>query len=331
MLKTTIEKLPSGSYRISQTSNGQRVRVTVPYKPTEKEAVLLIAEKLKNVPAKGNGRQKFIDCALEYIEDRKNVNSPGTAKGYLTITRSMSEKFKDIYINDMTAADVQREVNRYALNHSAKSVKNFNGFITAVLRVYRDGLILHTSLPQRSEIHRVRASEGDVKRILEDSIGTKYHIPFQLGVLGLRRGEICALTLEDINGNMLTVNKDLIEDETFHWVIKPMAKTSKSNRTIPIPEKLANEIRENGIIFDNTPPMLVTTLHKYQKKLGIEEFRFHDLRSYCASYLHFLGYADKYIQDYCGWSSSYTMNRIYKEALRDKEIPLQEEMANKLI
>lgn len=329
----TIDKLPSGSYRIRQTSEGKTYSIVVDYKPTMKEATLLMAEKIHIEPTQTNKRKTFETCAKEYIEDRKNINSGGTARGYNSIIRAMSDKFKAIPIDEITQETVQKEVNLYAATHSSKSVRNFNGLISAVLRVYRNGLQFRITLPQKAVKKQIRATKDDVTRILEASEGTDYHIPFQLGVLGLRRGEICALTLADLDGNMLTINKDKIEVEgaETHWVIKPIPKTEKSNRTIPIPKKLADEIKEKGYIFEKTPPMLVHTLHSYQKQLDIPQFRFHDLRSYCASYLHSLGYADKYIQGFAGWSSSYTMNRIYKEELEDKILPTRSEMADSLL
>lgn len=328
----TIDKLPSGSYRIRHMYSGKTYSLTVPYKPTSKEAMILISEKMnKNVSAHSIKGRTFKVCALEYIADRENVLSQGTIKGYNTIVRSMSDEFKSLNIYDISMVNIQREINRYSAKHSPKSVRNMNGFISAIMRIYRDGMIINTSLPQKAIVKHHRPSEEDVKRILEASRGTIYHIPFQLGVLGLRRGEVCALQITDLKGSELTINKDVIEDKDFHWVVKNMPKTNASNRIIQIPEKLADEIRESGKIFDLTPPMLVQTLHKYQSQLGIEPFRFHDLRSYCASYLHYLGYPDKYIQNYCGWASNYTMNKIYKEAMEDKQKDIQKEMANRLL
>ena len=49
-----VEKLPSGSYRITQTKNGKRYRVTVDYKPDEDEIILLMADVIKKAPSRYN-------------------------------------------------------------------------------------------------------------------------------------------------------------------------------------------------------------------------------------------------------------------------------------
>ena len=44
-----IEKLPSGSYRIRKTYKGQAYTVVFDSKPTQKEAMLAMADELKKV------------------------------------------------------------------------------------------------------------------------------------------------------------------------------------------------------------------------------------------------------------------------------------------
>lgn len=328
----TIEQLPSGAYRIRQSYKGKRYSITVPYKPTKKEAMILITEKMNEDSGDKPGKPRtFYNCSLEYIENRGNMISPGTVRGYLSITKAISEEFNNMNIYDIANEDIVIELNAYSKNHSPKSVRNMHGFISAVMKSKRPKFVIEMNLPQQEVKRFHRPSENDVKALLNASVGTKYHIAFQLGVLGLRRGEICALTLDDLNGNELSITKDMVEGKGSKWIIKNTPKNKTSNRIIQIPPKLADEIRESGFIFDLTPPMIVNTLHKYQDNLNMQRFRFHDLRSYCASYLHLLGYPDKYIEQYCGWSSNYTMNKIYKEAMEDKTKELQKAMADALL
>lgn len=50
----TIEKLPSGSYRIRQTHNGKRYSVTVDTKPTQAQALQIIAQTFSFEEKKSN-------------------------------------------------------------------------------------------------------------------------------------------------------------------------------------------------------------------------------------------------------------------------------------
>jgi integrase len=56
---------------------------------------------------------------------------------------------------------------------------------------------------------------------------------------------------------------------------------------------------------------------RYAKRMGVS-CRFHDLRHFCASYLHSIGVPDLYIQKRCGWNSANTLTAFYRTALPDK-------------
>lgn len=330
-----IEKLPSGSYRIRKTYKGKTYTVVTEKKPTEKEALILMAEKMKLPSSSGKTASRtFNVCASEYIENRENILSKSTLRSYKTMKNAISSTFGNINIYDIEQTDITREINKYAAKHSAKSVRNLHGFISAIIKEIRPQFVINTSLPQKVEQKPYRPTEDDVKRILEASKDDKkYHIAFQLGVMGLRRGELSALQLSDLKGNELTINKAMVETgiKGNNWQLQNKTKNDTSNRTVLLPDKLANEIRENENIFSLTPPMLVNKLHTYQDELGIPRFRFHDLRHYFASYSHSIGIPDVYIMETGGWKSTYTMNKIYKEAMADKSKDMKKKMADKLL
>ena len=135
-------------------------------------------------------------------------------------------------------------------------------------------------------------------------------------MLGLRRGEICALTNDDLKGNHLHVSKTKVYDGV-NWIIKNNPKTDKSNRIIPLSKELVSEIEQYGLEFDGSPKLLNTELHRVQKALGIEQFRFHDLRHYFASYASTLGLPEQDIMELGGWESDFVFKRIYRETMSD--------------
>lgn len=52
-------------------------------------------------------------------------------------------------------------------------------------------------------------------------------------------------------------------------------------------------------------------------KIGLPDFRFHDLRHYTASVMHAIGIPDQYIMGRGGWSSDGTLKRIYRNEIDD--------------
>ena len=311
-----IERLPSGTYRVRKRIDGHAYSLTFDRKPTLDE----INDKLHTLMNKDglNGRQTMSEAVTEYINSRSNVLSPSTLRSYHTLQRSMSDAFGKKLIADVKSKDVQAEINRFAKNHSAKTTRNYHGFVTAVIRAFDPSRVFYTTLPQKRPSEAIRASESDIRALLEASKGSKYHVAFSLGVLGMRRGEICGLNIfTDLRGNELHIHQALVESD-HGWMLKDVPKNDTSNRTIYLPDDLVAEILRQGFIVDVTPPMLVKALHSYQEQLGLPAFRFHDLRHYFATYAHALGVPDKYIMELGGWKTTHTLDKVYKETLDEK-------------
>lgn len=259
-------------------------------------------------------------CAQSYIASKSNVLSPSTVKGYTSVLNSaISDDFKQKKMSHITQQDIQLLINNYAADHSPKSVRNLHGFVTAVFRQFRPQMKIYTTLPQKVENERYTPTEDDIKRILDESKNDHlYHIPFQLGIMGLRRSEICALTLDDIEGNTLTINKALVLNKENQWVVKT-TKTVAGTRKIYIPDSLVSEVKQAGKIFEGWPNSLLVALNRYQDKLGIPRFRFHDLRHFFCSYAHSKGISDADIMASGGWASDYTMRQVYRHEMNARE------------
>lgn len=315
------EKLPSGSYRIQKMVNGQRISKVFDHKPTQKEITIALAELIDNIAPK----TAFISCARKCLQNKSSVLSPKTFKTYSDYIDSTIPKwFLDLKMNEITQVHIQTVINDYSKTHNPKTVRNLHGFISSVMKMYRPNMILNTTLPQKINYDPYIPSTDEVKQILDMAKGTQYYIPFQLGVLGMRRGEICALSMDDVHGNIIKINKSLVDSKENGWIIKPTPKTEDSNREIYIPDALAQEIAETGYIFEGFPNTLLKALHRYQKKLGIQSFRFHDLRHFYASYAHSMGMSDADIMKSGGWKSDYVMKNVYRHAMKDS---LQEQQA----
>ena len=310
-----IEKISEKSYRVRKQINGKRTSFIFDHKPTQAEVLRKLAEIADTIVASGS----FDQCAKSYIKSKDNVISPSTIKGYTSILNALPKDFKKKNISSITQIDIQNVINDYAVDHSPKSVRNLHGFISAVLRQFRPDMNIYTTLPQKREYEHYTPSETDIKNILEETKNNPfYHIPFQLGIMGLRRSEVCALTLDDISGNTLTINKAMVKDVNNKWVIK-QTKTLAGTREIYIPDTLVSEIEQYGKIYEGEPTTLLYGLNKIQDKLGIPRFRFHDLRHFYASYAHSQGVSDADIMSTGGWKSDYTMKNIYRHEMKAKE------------
>lgn len=322
-----IEKANKNSYRIRKTYKGKVYSITVPYKPTQKEAIELMAEKMNKVTVNAK-HMTFTQAYTAYIETKHNVLSPSTVRGYESIYNVLSEDFKNQNINDLTEVDIQKLINDYSATHSPKTTFNMYSFVKAVLGLFRPHFIFKVTLPQRIKNEPYIPTEADIKAIMEYAKGTNYEVALKLACLGLRRSEICALTMDDINGNELTINKALVLDENKKWIVKT-TKTTDSTRTIYVSDDIVESINEKGL-FKCHPANITKFLYKAQKDLNIPQFGIHRLRHFYASYAHSMGVCDKDIMDAGGWRTPTTLNQVYKHALADKSKEVQKEVANKI-
>lgn len=315
----TIEKLPSGSYRVRQMENGKLYSITLPYKPKTKEAYKLIQNKINRVV---DNSMTFQNAAEEYINVKNNVLSPSTIRGYHSVLRNLPQYFLDMDISQIDEYTLQKFINEYAIDHTAKTVHNVNGFVMAVLRLFYPKVDISVTLPQKQRQERYTPTTEDIKRIMDASRDTKYYIPLFLACLGLRNSEICALTIFDLKGNELTINKALVYGDDG-YVVKNVPKTDASNRIIVLPDAVAQSIKEQGYIYDGYPRQIDRHLRRMQKKLNIPSFGIHRMRHFFASYMHDLGYSDAIIQSLGGWATDNVMKSVYRHALNEDSARMQ--------
>lgn len=312
-----IEK-HGGKYRVRKMYKGVVYILMFDKEPDEKDIALALAEKLKSESSREKGSFKYF--AEKYIENRRNVVSPNTIRTYRTKLNQLSEKFKSANIHDISSADVQAEINRLAKTLEPKTVKTTMGFIVSVLGAYRSVSELRVTLPQNIRKEKYEPTNEDIRRILDEVRGTEYSVAFQLAALGCREGEICALTLDDLDEeNNLHIHRTVALDENNKRVIKENPKTDESNRILPLSQKLADEIREQGFIYEKSPNRLNKKIHDVQKKLGIPPFTFHTMRSYFASYAHSIGICEADILALGGWKTPSVMHQIYRKSLEESK------------
>jgi len=320
------EKLPSGSYRVKKMYKGKTYSIIFDHKPTAKEITIAMGEKIQDDSSVKGTFEKF---AKEYISNREGVISPATVRTYNIKLGQLSEDFRKSNLYDITSETVQREISHFALDHAPKTTKTLYGFVSSVIASYRPNLRLRVKLPQTIVKTEYEPSNDDIKRILEHVKGTRYSVPFQLGVLGCRRGEICALDISDLKGNELRIHRSKVYLDG-EWIVKETPKTDASNRTLTLPDSLVDEINKQGYIYEGYPVALLKAINRAQKELGIQRFKFHALRSYFASYAHSMGIPDADIMAIGGWQTDNVMKKIYRKSLDESKKQSMEKLNNSL-
>lgn len=308
-------------WRIRKTYKGIPYTILLDEKPTIREAEQLLAAEIDKGSVVGIPSDSFQKASERYFALKSNILSPWTINGYKTILRAFSDGFKATKLTDIDGIVVQKEINDYSRSHSPKSTRNAHGFISAVLGTYKPQLKLHTTLPQKAKYEYCTPSDDDVQRIIEAVTGTRYEIPYRLAIFGLRRGEICAITSADLDGNALTINKTKVFDPNQKaYIIRDIPKTTESIRTVYIDDVLADLIRaKNGHVYDGDPNRLGKKLTEIQNKLGIQHFRFHDFRAYFATKSESLGISKKSTLATGGWSSDRIFDRVYNRKLENEK------------
>ena len=130
---------------------------------------------------------------------------------------------------------------------------------------------------------------------------------------GLREGELLALTPADLDFEKCTVriNKSYQRISKRDVITDP--KTPKSNRTIKMPQFLAEEMQEylnqlygiekNNRIFEITKSYLHHEMDRGSEEAGVKRIRIHDLRHSHISLLIDMGYSAVAIADRVGHES----------------------------
>ena len=324
-----IEQISKNSYRVKKQIHGNRYSLIFDHKPSEKEITLKLSDLYNQDGFNGQKRGTLGKAMREYISVKDNILSPSTIRGYNQLMKMYPEWILDTNLYDLTQSTIQKAVNEYALDHSPKSTMNYSSFLLTVLKMYRPEYRPVISLPKVKQPETILPTEEQVLQIIKYFEGSEYHVPIQLACLGLRRSEICALTLSDLDGNILRINKGAVFDKNQNVVVKDMPKTLASIRQIYLPDALANEIREKGCIYRYKPNAINNALHRAQKALNIPLFRLHDLRHFYVSYAHANGMTDVDIMKAAGYGSDRIMKRTYRHSM-DTENAEQKRIANSI-
>lgn len=330
----TAKMLPSGSWRalvFIGTGPDKKRKYKSFTASTKKEAEYLAAEYMMAKTAKNEPLGITLGEAYDrYINSKDAVLSPATIREYKMTRKRSLQGLMELPLSGITQEKIQSEINAETRTHSWKTIRDMHGLLSAVLNAYYPDFKLHTTLPKRRKQEIYVPSDSEIKYLVASIKGDVLEAPVLLAAFAsLRRSEICALDILDSQKNAIHVNKAMVQDENRSWVVKA-PKTTSGDRWITIPqfvtEALLREQKEDDRFTELNPNQITKRFNSKLNALGIQHFRFHDLRHYNASIMLAMGVPDKYAQERGGWGSGAVMKRVYQHLVDRKK----EEVENTL-
>lgn len=324
--------LPSGKYRyrlyIGTGPDGKKKYKSFTADSLKKARKA--AESWQSLHPSSGSEISLNEACERFLEVRSNTLSPSTWSDYRNRITYLQERFPDLFKASIQAVNTERMqwlVNTLANKVSdknrtkpisAKTVKSYYSLLETIL--HTNGIrIDNIQLPQYQKPDLNIPEEDQVKELLASVAGTALEIPILLAALGpMRRGEICALTMDDIDfdQNIVHVRKSMVRNNDGSYSIK-QPKSEAGNRDILYPAAVIQKIQEQGYVTHCNPGTISRNFIRHLERHDLPVCRFHDLRHYAASFLLALNIPPVYVMERGGWQSDQTMKR-YVHAL-DKQ------------
>ena len=317
-------KLPSGRWQSKVyigTVDGKKQFVTVT-EDSRKDCLLKAAQVKADIESDKASPKISVQEAVErYIDARRGVLSPSTVAGYVSKLKLYiaSDPIGACRIDQLTSQKLQKWVSGISAGRSKKTVANTYGLLFSSVRMFRPKADFDVRFPQGKRYDGYVPSTEEVFTILEYARAwdERLYRACLLSAFGtLRRGEISALTANDIHGSFIRVDKDMVKDEHGKWIIK-LPKTEDSVRDVQLPSWILETMPKAGPLVDYRPDEITKWFCRAVKKAGLPHFRFHDLRKHAVSLMATQGVSMASIKEIGGWSNLQTPQQIYIKALSD--------------
>lgn len=304
-------KLPSGSWNVRVMIGGQSYSFT----HSDKKTVMRMASDFADEYRRKMDNPTLLERMREYVAENEERLSPSTVRSYNGMIRMIEERSPCIANKRLSAITEQDVSDIVRPLRTLKTKRNYVNFIHACTGKSAGKLTGVSS----KRVHV--PTELEVKGLLQIFRNTELEVPIMLAAYGgLRRGEICALRMSDIDGDFVHVSRAVVRNQSGAWVTKD-PKTASSVRSVLLPHFVIERIQAQGYITHLLPSQVSNRFWKKQRNLGIPLYCFHSLRHFHASYLHYLNIPDAYIQKRGGWANASTLQNIYRHALADKVTP----------
>jgi len=235
-----------------------------------------------------------LDPRLKYATIRSVNNTKNTRLYHLGEQYDRDGIFSRMRENDVRIRSFTNKLISYNLSY-----QTINDILIVLNLILKFGESEYQITPVKINYLKIEKHEMRVLSKSEQKILTDYLISdndiYKFGVLltlytGIRIGELCALTWNDVNDDYILINKTMYrtKGENNKTEIKVGSpKTISSNRRIPLPQSLLPYIRKyknNGYVLSTKkqqfcePRLMQLKFAKMIDKCGIEKANFHALR-----------------------------------------------------
>lgn len=292
----------------------------------------------------------FEDMASSWLLYKKLTVKTSTYYNYNYIVNNyLFKRYKDYYLEDFLKINMNEMIFELSNCLSAKTIKGIISTFTAILKYSEEkyNTIFHIepiAMP-KPEIYELQVlSEAEQVKIVDYCVN--HYDRTYMGIVlalytGLRIGELCALTWEniDLRSRNIKVKKTLQRvymNKNSTKVIIDTPKSSKSIRQIPMSDKVYQILKEekNGNDKDSffltgshkyiEPRRYQYTFSKMLKRLKIKDYNFHILRHTFATNCIKVGMDAKSLSEILGHSTvNITLNKYVHSSDKIKKKFLQ--------
>ena len=319
-----IKKLANGKYEITveagiNPATGKRTRLTRRVSGRREDAMRL-QDELEQKVVEGTHTTSSItlsDYLHEWFKHHERTVAPTTASTYEAILRlHLKPSLGGVKLNDLRPKHIQDYYDHKLQTLTPRSVEQHHSVLRRALeQAVRWGYIHRNvcdlvSAPRPARPTVTALSYEQMQTLREAMKGHTHEVLFTLVMFtGLRLGEVLGLRWQDIDLKVphlrVTQTVTRVKSDT---IIRPVAKTRKSLRTVLLPdvaaEMLKHHPRNADLVFHSDGDPLIPTVVsgrfiRLAKQAGIK-MRFHDLRHTYATLLLSLGESPKIVQEILG-------------------------------
>lgn len=313
-------QLPSGKWRVKVYQgivDGKRVWKSIT-KRTKEEALKAAA-----LYEPKDAEDMSVEEACEkYLALRGPELSPSTVRSYqATLDRYIRpSKIAAVKIPRMTSAKAQEWLLSLPRDMSKKTKRNHFGFLSAVVSFFDEDKRLRVRIARTEEAELYTPTMDEINAVLAEA-DEDLRRAICLACFGLRRGEICALTAQDLDRKNCVVSVTKAYAKGPDGFVLKNTKTKKSRRLVPVSREVMDMLPLSGSVVSCSPDCITNRFASALKKAGVHHFRFHDLRSFFASISlsSAVGVSARTVQDLGGWQTDRVLKSHYERSISDQK------------